>query len=68
MLLSQSTIKMSDSKEKFEAYLAVQQSGYYNMLDPRARALASEMNDLEISKSDWVYMIKNYEKLKEELV
>jgi len=59
---------MSDLREKFEAYLAVQESGYYNMFDPRARALASEMNDLDISKSEWVYIIKNYERLKEELV
>ena len=59
---------MSDLREKFEAYLAVQENGYYNMFDPRARALASEMNDLDISKSEWVYIIKNYERLKEELV
>jgi len=59
---------MSDLREKFEAYLAVQESGYYNMFDPRARALASDMNDLDISKSEWVYIIKNYERLKEELV
>lgn len=68
MPLSQSTIEMSDLREKFEAYLAVQECGYYNMFDPRARALASEMNDVEISKSEWVYIIKNYEKLSEELV
>jgi hypothetical protein len=50
--------------EKFGAYLAVQESGYYNMLDPRARALANEMNDLSITKSEWVDMIKNYESYK----
>ena len=50
--------------EKFGAYLAVQESGYYNVLDPRARALANEMNDLSITKSEWVDMIKNYESYK----
>lgn len=54
---------MEKELEKFQAYLAVQESGYYNMLDPRARKLAEEMNDIEISKSDWVYMIKNYQEL-----
>ena len=50
--------------EKFGAYLAVQESGYYNMLDPRARALANEMNDLDITKGEWVDMINNYESYK----
>lgn len=50
--------------EKFGAYLAVQESGYYNMLDPRARALANEMNDLDITRGEWVDMIKNYESYK----
>ena len=54
--------------EKFGAYLAVQESGYYNMLDPRARALANEMNDLSITKSEWVDMIKNYESYKAMMV
>ena len=54
---------MKKEEEKFQAYLAVQESGYYNMFDPRARKLAEEMNDIEISKSDWVYMIKNYKEL-----
>lgn len=56
---------MDNALEKFQAYLAVQESGYYNMLDPRAKALAEEMNDIEISKSDWFYMMKNYKSLKE---
>jgi hypothetical protein len=54
----------SINAKKFGAYLAVQESGYYNMLDPRARALANEMNDLSITKSEWVDMIKNYESYK----
>jgi hypothetical protein len=56
---------MKDFMEKFQAYVAVQESGYYNMLDPRARELAVEMSDIDISGADWVYMIKNYKLLKE---
>ena len=59
---------MSNLREKFEAYLAVQECGYYNMIDPRARELACEMNDIEISRADWIYLIANYSRLKEELV
>jgi hypothetical protein len=53
-------------KAKFEAYLSVQEIGAYNMFDPRARDLAQEFCEEEISKGDWIYMIKNYEELKEE--
>lgn len=56
---------MENALEKFQAYVAVQMTGYYNMFDPRARELAEEMSDLEISKSDWVFIIKNYQYLKE---
>ena len=35
------------------------------MLDPRARELAVEMSDIDISRADWVYMIQNYKLLKE---
>lgn len=52
--------------KKFEAYLRVQEIGVYNMFDPRARDLAQELCEEEISKSDWTYMIKNYKQLKEE--
>lgn len=58
---------MTNLKEKFEVYLAVQESGYYNMIDPRARELACEMNDIEISRADWIYLIANYSELKREL-
>ena len=54
----------SINAEKFGAYIAVQESGYYNMFDPRARALANEMNDLDISKAEWVDMMKNYQSYK----
>lgn len=52
-------------KAKFEAYLRVQEIGAYNMFDPRARDLAQELCEEEISKGDWVYIIKNYLELKE---
>ena len=55
-------------KAKFEAYLQVQEIGAYNMLDPRARDLAQELCEEEISKADWVYIIKNYSELKEQYV
>jgi len=51
---------------KFEAYLQVQEIGAYNMLDPRARDLAQEFCEEEISRADWVHMIKNYSELKEQ--
>lgn len=54
--------------EKFGAYVAVQESGLLNMLDPRARALANEMNDLDITKGEWVDMMKNYESYKAMIV
>lgn len=53
-------------KAKFEAYLRVQEIGAYNMFDPRARDLAQELCEEEISKGDWVYIIKNYSELKEQ--
>ena len=53
-------------KAKFEAYLNVQEIGAYNMFDPRARDLAQEFCEEEISKADWIHMIKNYSELKEQ--
>lgn len=47
-------------KQKFEAYLRVQEIGAYNMFDPRARDLAQEFCEEEISKADWIHIIKNY--------
>lgn len=52
-------------KEKFEAYLAVQEMGAYNMLDPRARGLAQEFCDEPITRGDWINIIQNYQQLKE---
>lgn len=55
---------MAIDKDMWFAYRAVQDAGFYNMLDPRARALANEMNDLEISRQQWAFIMTNYDKLK----
>jgi len=59
-------MKQFNMKEKFEAYLQVQEIGAYNMLDPRARELAQELSGIEIDRADWIYIIKNYSELKEQ--
>jgi hypothetical protein len=46
------------TKEEFLEYVAVQESGMFNMFDPRARQLTL------LSKSDWIYIINNYSDLK----
>ena len=56
------------NEEKFLAFYAVQQSGAYNMFDPRARNLANEMNDLSITKSEWVEIMQDYTNLKSKYV
>ena len=48
---------MTITKEQFKEYKDVQESGDYNMFDPRAR----EMTDL--SREQWIEIIKNYSKL-----
>lgn len=50
-------------REKFIAYLTVQQLGDYNMFDPRAVILAKEICNDEITTNDWVYMMRNYSEL-----
>jgi len=47
-------------KEKFIAYLRVQEIGAYNMFDPRARDLAQELCEEEITLKDWVVMMRSY--------
>lgn len=56
---------MAVTKEMWFAYRGVQDAGYYNMFDPRARELANEMNDLEMTRQQWVFIMTNYNKLKE---
>ena len=47
------------TKKQFKEYLDVQESGLYNMFDPRARAMTS------LSKNEWIHIISNYTDLKE---
>ena len=47
------------TEEKFKEYKKVQESGMFNMFDPRAR----EMTDL--SKGEWVTIMKEYKTLNE---
>ena len=42
------------TKKQFKEYLDVQESGLYNMFDPRARELTS------LSKAQWINIITNY--------
>ena len=53
-------------KEKFKAYELVRELGAYNMFSSQARELAQEFCEQEISRDDWVHMIKNYSELKEQ--
>ena len=50
-------------KEKFIAYLTIQQMGNYNMFDPSALILAQEFCGQTIEIKDWVYMMRNYSEL-----
>jgi hypothetical protein len=45
------------TEEDFKEYKRVQQSGMFNMFDPRAR----EMTNL--SKDQWIRIMKEYDKL-----
>ena len=47
------------TKEDFLEYKEVQESGEFNMFDPRAREMTS------LSKDQWVRIIKEYKKLDE---
>jgi hypothetical protein len=42
------------TKEEFGEYKAIQESGMFNMFDPRAREMTS------LSKDKWVTIIKHY--------
>ena len=45
------------TKDKFQEYKRVQESGAYNMFDPRAREMT------KLSKAEWVTIMREYEKL-----
>ena len=46
------------TREEFQEYREVQNSGAYNMFSPQARAMTS------LSKDTWIDIIKNYSDLK----
>lgn len=50
-------------KEKLKAYELVRELGAYNMFSPKARELAQEFCEEEISREDWIFIIKNYKSL-----
>lgn len=68
MGLRMSNVKQKNMKDKFIAYLQVQEIGAYNMFDPRARALAQEFCEEEISLKDWGVMMREYSSLYDEYV
>tara|TARA_R110002167_G_scaffold48013_6_gene141929 strand:- start:240 stop:416 length:177 start_codon:yes stop_codon:yes gene_type:complete len=47
---------MRITKEDFDNYLFVQESGMYNMFDPKARALTN------MSMGQWLDIMQNYKK------
>ena len=55
------------TKEQFEAYVEVQESGLTNMFDRIAVIhYAREFCDVELSKENILYIFQNYSELKEE--
>ena len=46
------------TKSEFAQYCDIQETGAYNMLDPRARELTT------LSKGQWIFVLKNYSDLK----
>ena len=53
-------MKMKVSKEQFQQYRDVQDSGMFNMFDPSARACT------DLTKNEWISILKNYSELKAE--
>jgi hypothetical protein len=51
---------MEVTKEQFQQYRDVQDSGLYNMFTPEAREMTS------LSKDEWVHIIRNYSELKQQ--
>jgi len=49
---------MEITKEQWDEYRCVQDSGAYNMYDPNARAMT------DLSKQEWIHIMKNYSELK----
>ena len=45
------------TKNEWQEYQEVQETGMFNMLEPRAREMTT------LSKEKWLYIIKNYNEL-----
>ena len=45
------------TKSEFNKYKDVQESGKYNMLDPKAR------QETSLDREKWIYILKNYSDL-----
>lgn len=63
MGIRMSNVKQQTMKEKFIAYLQVQQMGKYNMFDPVAHFAVEELCGQKVSLEDYVYMMRNYSEL-----
>ena len=50
---------MNITKEQFNEYTEVQLLGAYNMFSPKAMAMTN------LSKQEWLYIMKNYRELME---
>ena len=58
---TQQTRAFTDKQlRNFRSYEHVRKSGHYNMFDSRARAITG------LSTSDYVFVMENYEELKEQ--
>ena len=51
------TDKLPVSKEEWNEYVDIQESGMFNMFDPRAREMST------LNQSQWLYIISNYDEL-----
>ena len=63
MGLRMSNVKQQTMREKFIAYLQVQQEGRYNMFDPAAHFAVEVLCGETVSLEDYVYMMRNYTEL-----
>ena len=49
---------MEITKEQWDEYRGVQDSGMFNMYDPQARAMT------DLTKHEWIEIMKNYSELR----
>ncbi len=49
---------MEITRDKWDEYRGIQDSGMFNMFDPNARAMT------ELTKQEWIHIIENYSELK----